>query len=643
MQKPAILIIDDEVEITKTLTRTLRDQFTVFVANNSKDALETLAQNDIAVILTDQRMAETNGVALLEKAQKIRPDVLGVIITGYSDISVLIDAINLGTARGYIPKPWNLDELRNTLNRVVRQYQAVITDRQLLASTAENISSARNEIQQLRTILDRLAEGQLDAIFQSQQELNRFDLKNGKLSFSFDGKYFDSLSDGLAVVNHLGVIEYANSSFLELLNLDDWQGKFSEPLIESPAICKNSRFINTMLVVLKGEYILADVTLKTTEGELRYIELTATPIKEEENQYKAVLVARDQTLKQEALYHLTCLNAVAKATSQTASLKDSLPIALDAVCDALFTDGYIILLVDRTTNLLYPSNQSGISPIGLEDLEKPPISIKDIFINDLKAKKHVQADWQTIADSSTFLAWAKKEGIVSFIIAPIQATENLSGFVVLFTRSLRKFSENDQTVISSMANQIGLGIINANLHEKIVAQAQTDELTGIMNRRYFMEVFNLEYDRCLALKTPLTLLMLDMDNFKTINDLFGHQVGDKVLRMVSEKLNHITRSHDYVARYGGDEFIILLTDCDIETGRVIARRIENDIAAIKIPAEETSSITLGISIGVAAMIHNPPESLDNLISRADFDLYKVKANKQDRLIEKTTVKHQERP
>ena len=166
IDKPVILIVDDEAEITASLARSLRGQFTILSANSAVEAISILENNEVAIILTDQRMPGGSGLQLLEAAKKIRPDSLGIIFTGYSDISVLVDAINLGTAKGYIPKPWDLDALKQILSKVSRQYQAVINDRQILASTSESLFNVRKEIQELRIILDHLAEGQMDALFQ---------------------------------------------------------------------------------------------------------------------------------------------------------------------------------------------------------------------------------------------------------------------------------------------------------------------------------------------------------------------------------------------------------------------------------------------------------------------------------------------
>jgi YesN/AraC family two-component response regulator len=168
--KPAILIVDDDVNVTRSLARSLRDQFVVFTANSAAEALEVIAREDIAVVLTDQRMPGLTGVELLERAQHIRPDAVGIIISGYTDIVALVDAINLGTVRGYVPKPWDVSELRHRLDNAVRTYRAGFLNREVLHSSAEAISRMQDEIADLYRALDMVASGEASRLFLAEEE-----------------------------------------------------------------------------------------------------------------------------------------------------------------------------------------------------------------------------------------------------------------------------------------------------------------------------------------------------------------------------------------------------------------------------------------------------------------------------------------
>ena len=264
------------------------------------------------------------------------------------------------------------------------------------------------------------------------------------------------------------------------------------------------------------------------------------------------------------MFHLSCLNAVANATSQSIRLHEVLPAALEVSYKALSADGYLIFLLDHTAQQLTPSFFSGISQQSYDQITKQPFSLEDELAKKITSVHTAGAFNFTSENASPFIEWAINQGIISMAYAPIQIGDSILGLMIIFTCQLRRFTESDLTVLTSMGRQIGLGITNANLHEIVLARSQTDSLTGIMNRGYFMEILTLEHQRCLALKTPLTLLMLDMDNFKEVNDKFGHLVGDDVLKLVSKKLMASIRPKDYVARFGGDEFIILLKESDLK-------------------------------------------------------------------------------
>lgn len=158
--KPIILIVDDDVNVTRSLKRSLRTQFTVLTANSATEALDIIMREDIAVVLTDQRMPERTGVELLQQIQHIRPESVGIIISGYTDIAALIDAINLGTVRGYVPKPWDIAELRHRLKDAVNTYHASFLKHDILHSSAEAVTRMQNEMAGLYRALDSLAAGE---------------------------------------------------------------------------------------------------------------------------------------------------------------------------------------------------------------------------------------------------------------------------------------------------------------------------------------------------------------------------------------------------------------------------------------------------------------------------------------------------
>lgn len=168
---------------------------------------------------------------------------------------------------------------------------------------------------------------------------------------------------------------------------------------------------------------------------------------------------------------------------------------------------------------------------------------------------------------------------------------------------------------------------------KLEQQATTDPLTGIGNRRRMTEQINKELERSRRFKHPLSLLMADIDHFKEVNDAYGHEAGDRTLVMVAHALASGMRSIDMASRFGGEEFVLLMPETDIDVARAAAERLRSDIAALRMTGDNGEEIRLTISIGVACS--DPTgvmDSASSLLSRADKALYRAKHEGRDRVI-----------
>jgi len=158
-----------------------------------------------------------------------------------------------------------------------------------------------------------------------------------------------------------------------------------------------------------------------------------------------------------------------------------------------------------------------------------------------------------------------------------------------------------------------------NAVRELYGLATRDELTGLHNRRYFFS----EADRILAEGRVVNLVLLDLDDFKAINDTFGHQAGDRVLRDIGAIFMSRTRRGDLVARYGGDEFIMLVGDLGPEEVTAVAHRIVNEISSIEWTVEG-STFCVNIAAGIACSQLIDKSSIAQLLAVADRDLYKIK-------------------
>jgi two-component system, cell cycle response regulator len=155
--------------------------------------------------------------------------------------------------------------------------------------------------------------------------------------------------------------------------------------------------------------------------------------------------------------------------------------------------------------------------------------------------------------------------------------------------------------------------------------AATDPLTGLANRRAFGEAVRREIARSERSRRPLAVVMLDIDDFKAINDELGHGTGDDVLRAVARCAQHGTRQGDIIARLGGDEFALLLPDADLAKAQAIGERIRAEIAGVRTRPDSASAV--GVSIGTGVTIGREL-SVHGLLAQADGDLYRDKAERK---------------
>jgi len=231
-------------------------------------------------------------------------------------------------------------------------------------------------------------------------------------------------------------------------------------------------------------------------------------------------------------------------------------------------------------------------------------------------------------------------------LSELKKCEDTSKIPVIFITGLDS-DENEEKALSLNASDYITKPINPMIVKlrvrnqiQIVNQIRTierlsliDQLTGIPNRRSFDERLQMEWKRAKREQTQISLLMIDLDKFKNINDTYGHQQGDVVLQAVAKTLQEaFNRPADFAARWGGEEFIILLPNTSLSGAVNIAEKIRTGVEKIEIPYYEGVIIKLTVSIGVNSLIPEQNNSINAFISNADKALYAAKAAGRNRVI-----------
>ena len=167
------------------------------------------------------------------------------------------------------------------------------------------------------------------------------------------------------------------------------------------------------------------------------------------------------------------------------------------------------------------------------------------------------------------------------------------------------------------------------LEEELRRLATIDSLTGVLNRRKFMEIGEYEVGQMQRTQQPLTLMMLDIDRFKDVNDRYGHATGDNVLCRFAKICINSVRSVDSVGRLGGEEFAIILPETDVAEAFMVAQRLRRVVAACEFVSKASQVLHLTVSIGIAEV--EPGECLEQALARADQALYVAKREGRDRV------------
>ncbi len=202
---------------------------------------------------------------------------------------------------------------------------------------------------------------------------------------------------------------------------------------------------------------------------------------------------------------------------------------------------------------------------------------------------------------------------------------------ISIARHGKAFTRDAEELLEYLAGQAVVSIENASLHEAVERQAVTDELTGLANVRAFLVTLDRELERSRRFETPLALVMVDLDDFKRVNDTYGHQQGDEVLAQVAAVLREVSRELDTAARYGGEELAVVLPQTDAAGAESLAERMRAAIESLPVRrVDGQGSLSVTASFGVAAVPESGFDRAD-LIAAADSALYAAKRAGKNRV------------
>jgi diguanylate cyclase (GGDEF)-like protein len=217
----------------------------------------------------------------------------------------------------------------------------------------------------------------------------------------------------------------------------------------------------------------------------------------------------------------------------------------------------------------------------------------------------------------------------SAIVCPLYVNDLFIGCLALYHVEANHYTEDHRRLLERIAEQAGAVIHNSMVFEQTQEDSLTDPLTGLPNRRSMFVHLSRELARATRLNGEIALIVMDIDGFKTINDTYGHHVGDHALREVAFALQSTLRPYDLCVRYAGDEFIVVLTDCSREMAETKRRELQARVSEIELDVRPGNRMRLEASAGASVFPHDG-SSYETLLADADHRMYRDKAARRGR-------------
>ncbi len=514
-------------------------------------------------------------------------------------------------------------------------------------STNENeISNIESNVDYLNRMFDvSTIANQAGSVFDLLKKLSSYIVKlinNQNVSFYIlDGQVFKSVVAGQnARADECFEYEQDNEAFLSAIN----EGKITDAKNEHGDVLFASFWEKNGLEKLKTKYLRAffsngvpvcfcfigeSPTFNTLTPEHReMLNIAFDYVEPIIGKYLNELKKEHEIIQlQKSLYNISILYNISQAVNFIDDLKRLLQVILSKAIDTLEAEKGSLMLYDYSQNSLQVRVVYGLQDKKVEE------GINNGIIQCSKIKAGEGVAGMVFLERKpiiTNLGSADPRFIVkdiltnthSLLCVPLIAKGEAIGVINITNKKNGKlFNQKDLEFMTSLANQAAIAIDNAKLYEL----ATKDGLTKLYIYRHFYTLLENEIRRCARYKRDMSLLMLDIDNFKNVNDTYGHLIGDQILRELSRVISETVRKIDIPARYGGEEFVVILPETTKDDATIIAERLRKNISKISVAANETTTISPTTSIGVAQY---PYDGIDpkTLINAADTALYHSKNN-----------------
>ena len=329
------------------------------------------------------------------------------------------------------------------------------------------------------------------------------------------------------------------------------------------------------------------------------------------------------------LEEVAIFNDVAKALTSSLNLDSILQTIMEKMAEFFRPDTWSLLMVDEQKDELYFAIAIGDAAETLKTVRMrmgegiagwvarngESLIVPDVY-NDPRFAKRVDE----------YTKWKTR----SIICVPLQSKHRVLGVIQLINCAMESFGEQEMFFLHALCDYAAIAIDNARSVEKIQELTITDDCTGLYNARHLYKTLEAEVYRSAPFGYEFSVIFLDLDHFKSVNDTYGHLIGSKLLQEIGFKVKSQLRLIDYAFRYGGDEFVILLPQTDKNSALVVARRLQEMMRRTQFLADDGLNLNVRCSMGLATYPEDAKSSHE-IIRQADEMMYMVKNSSRDNI------------
>jgi diguanylate cyclase (GGDEF)-like protein len=445
-------------------------------------------------------------------------------------------------------------------------------------------------------------------------------MDKGKILVVDDDAFFRTVCSDMLVSNGYAVkLASKGNEAISLIENEDFDIVITDlimPDVSGMEVLHRTKQKNTLVdvIVVTGHGSIDTAVEALKNGAFDYIR---KPLNQDElfHTVKGCLEKKKLLAENIEMRQSLKLFEVSRTILSTIDMTKLYNISLDALMQIIPADAGIFIFYNSDGKEL---EIKALRHIGLNEGERVVSALKERFEKDLKGLKTVM-----VLDRDEFGEGREElKDFGSILLAPVTKGQNLAGFMLALGRNTG-YGMRDIKNVTFIAEHASNAFENAQKYTEAKEMAFIDSLTGLYNSKYLEAALDKELKRADRLLTPVTILFLDLDNFKKINDLNDHLVGSKTLVETGKILNKCVREVDTVIRYGGDEFVVILLDADYNVAYRIAERIRSTIENHRFLADENLDVRVTASIGIATYpVHTKDKK--ELLKIADRAMYRAK-------------------